>query len=117
MVKKESFLVKETVYLLLCLKNALRNCIILGKKIASVHFLRYEHSLSHGNTYDFFEVPQPRAVVKKNDTSLVINSDEHLTRTANDVTDAAKNCTAEDREINNRADITNKEEIRNYSKC
>jgi hypothetical protein len=27
------------------------------------------------------------------------------------VTDAAKNCTAEDREINNRTDITNKEKI------
>ena len=46
-----------------------------------------------------------------NDTSLVINSDEHLTRAVNDVTDAAKNCTAEDREINNRTDITNKEKI------
>ena len=66
--------------------------------------------LSHGNTYDFYEVPQPKNK-RNNDTSLDNNSDEHLTRTVNDVTDAAKNCTAEDREINNRTDITNKEEI------
>ena len=55
--------------------------------------------LSHGNTYDFYEVPQPKNK-RNNDTSLDNNSDEHLTRTVNDVTDAAKNCTAEDREIN-----------------
>ena len=46
-----------------------------------------------------------------NDTSLVINSDEPLTRAVNDVTDAVKSCTPEDREINNRTDITNKEKI------
>lgn len=67
--------------------------------------------LSHGNTYDFYEVPQPRTVRDLNDTSLDNNSDEPLTRAVNDVTDAAKNCTAEDREINNRTDITNKEKI------
>ena len=67
--------------------------------------------LSHGNTYDFYEVPQPRAVRDLNDTSLVINSDEPLTRAVNEVTDAVKSCTPEDREINNSANSINNESI------
>ena len=65
--------------------------------------------LSHGNTYDFYEVPQPRAVRDLNDTSLVINSDEPLTRAVNEVTDAVKSCTASNREINNSENSINNE--------
>ena len=46
-----------------------------------------------------------------NDTSLVINSDEPLTRAVNEVTDAVKSCTPEDREINNSANSINNESI------
>ena len=67
--------------------------------------------LSHGNTYDFYEVPQPRAVRDLNDTSLVINSDEHLTTAVNEVTDAVNLCTASNREINNSANSINNESI------
>ena len=49
--------------------------------------------LSHGNTYDFYEVPHPRAVRDLNDTSLVNNSDEPLTRAVNEVTNAVKDYT------------------------
>ena len=64
---------------------------------------------SHGNTYDFYEVPQQRAVRDLNDTSLVINSDEPLTRAVNDVTDAVNLCTASNREINNSENSINNE--------
>lgn len=67
--------------------------------------------LSHGNTYDFYEVPQPRAVRDLNDTSLVINSDDHLTTAVNEVTDAVNLCTASNREINNSANSINNESI------
>jgi hypothetical protein len=64
--------------------------------------------LSHGNTYDFYEVPQPKNK-RKNDTSLDSEIKNEDTRAVNEVTDAVKNCTAEDIEINNRTDSTNKE--------
>lgn len=65
--------------------------------------------LSHGNTYDFYEVPQPKNK-RKNDTSLDSEIKNEDTRAVNEVTDAVKNCTAEDIEINNRTDSTNKEQ-------
>ena len=64
---------------------------------------------SHGNTYDFFEVPQPRAVVKKNDTSLVNDFSNVCPTTVNEVTDAVNLCTASNREINNKREIINNE--------
>ena len=66
---------------------------------------------SHGNTYDFFEVPQPRAVVKKNDTSLVNDFSNVCPTTVNEVTDAVNLCTASNREINNSANSINNESI------
>ena len=66
---------------------------------------------SHGNTYDFFEVPQPRAVVKKNDTSLVNDFSNVCPTAVNEVTDAVNLCTASNREINNSANSINNESI------
>ena len=66
---------------------------------------------SHGNTYDFFEVPQPRAVVKKNDTSLVNDFSNVCPTTVNEVTDAVNLCTENIREINNKREIINNENI------
>ena len=67
--------------------------------------------LSHGNTYDFYEVPQPRAVRNYNDnnTRLGYNVDNDNPGDVNDVTDAVNLCTADNREINNSEnDINNK---------
>ena len=64
---------------------------------------------SHGNTYDFFEVPQPRAVVKKNDTSLVNDFSNVCPTAVNEVTDAVNLCTENIREINNKREIINNE--------
>ena len=64
---------------------------------------------SHGNTYDFFEVPQPRAVVKKNDTSLVNDYSNACPRAVIEVTDDVNLCTADNREINNSVDTINNE--------
>jgi hypothetical protein len=64
---------------------------------------------SHGNTYDFFEVPQPRAVVKKNDTSLVNDFSNVCPTAVNEVTDAVNLCTASNREINNSENSINNE--------
>ena len=68
--------------------------------------------LSHGNTYDFYEVPQPRAVRNYNDnnTSLGHNVDNDNPRAVNDVTDAVKSSPAGDREINNTQNIINNDE-------
>ena len=66
---------------------------------------------SHGNTYDFFEVPQPRAVVKKNDTSLVNDFSNVCPTAVNEATDAVNLCTADNREINNSENVINNESI------
>ena len=64
---------------------------------------------SHGNTYDFFEVPQPRAIVKKNDTSLVNDYSNACPRAVIEVTDDVNLCTADNREINNSENVINNE--------
>lgn len=64
---------------------------------------------SHGNTYDFYEVPQQRAVRDLNDTSLVNDYDNVCPVAVNDVTDAVKLCPAENREINNSENSINNE--------
>ena len=55
--------------------------------------------LSHGNTYEFYEVPQPRATQNVSKTSLAINFDDEDPTAVNDMTDAAKTCPSESREI------------------
>lgn len=62
---------------------------------------------SHGNTYDFYETPQPRAVVKKNDTSLVNDFSNVCPTAVNEVTDAVNLCTENIREINNSENVIN----------
>ena len=57
---------------------------------------------SHGNTYDFYEVPQPRTVRVLSNTSLGHNFDDEQTALGNGFTAAVQNQTAGDREINNR---------------
>ena len=59
--------------------------------------------LSHGNTYDFYEVPQSRM----NNTSLVNGSDKDCPTAVNDMTNAAKTCPSESREINNSENVIN----------
>jgi hypothetical protein len=66
---------------------------------------------SHGNTYDFYEVPKPRAVRVLSNTGLGHNFDEEYTALENGFTAAVQNQTAEDREINNREDGINTEAI------
>ena len=61
--------------------------------------------LSHGNTYDFYEVPQSRM----NNTSLVISSDNDCPTAVDDMTDAVKTCPSESREINNSENVINNE--------
>lgn len=65
---------------------------------------------SHGNIYDFYEVPQPRAVIKKNEASLVINFEDDCPRAVDDMADAAKTCPSESIEINNSENVINNEE-------
>ena len=67
--------------------------------------------LSHGNTYDFYEVPQPQAKQNVNKTSLAINFDDEEPTAVNDMTDAVKNIPTEDREINNSENVINNESI------
>lgn len=69
--------------------------------------------LSHGNTYDFYEVPIPRGAHNNNDnnTSLGKVSDTDLPTAVNDMTDAVKNIPTEDREINNSENVINNESI------
>ena len=69
--------------------------------------------LSHGNTYDFYEVPQPRAVRNYNDnnTSLGYNVYNDNPRAVNEITDAVNLCTADNREINNSTNAINNDKI------
>ena len=66
---------------------------------------------SHGNTYDFYEVPQPRAVRVLSNTGLGHSFDEEYTALENGFTAAVQNQTAKDREINNREDGINNDGI------
>ena len=63
--------------------------------------------LSHGNTYDFYEVPQARTSQSVNNTSLVNTSDNDCPTAVDDITDAAKTCPSESREINNSENVIN----------
>lgn len=62
---------------------------------------------SHGNTYDFYEMPQPRAVIKKNETSLVNNFEDDGSTAVDDMTVAVKTCPSESIEINNSENVIN----------
>jgi hypothetical protein len=66
---------------------------------------------SHGNTYDFYEVPQPRTVRVVSEPSLGHNFDEECPTTGKGMTAAVQNQTAEDREINNSKNGINTESI------
>ena len=61
--------------------------------------------LSHGNTYDFYEVPSQNS--QSVNTSLVNSSDNDCPTAVNDMTDAAKTCPSESREINNSENVIN----------
>ena len=65
--------------------------------------------LSHGNTYDFYEVPQVRSIRSMNNTRLDNDFENDEPRAVNGVTDAVKLCPAEDREINNSENSINNE--------
>lgn len=66
---------------------------------------------SHGNTFDFYEVPRPRTARNNNDTSLehCVNNDQPtaVSNAANDVNIKP----TEDREINNTQNDINNESI------
>lgn len=66
---------------------------------------------SHGNTYDFYEVPQPRAVRVVSEPSLGHNFDEECPTTGKGMTAVVQNQTAGDREINNSENGINTEAI------
>ena len=65
--------------------------------------------LSHGNTYDFYEVPQKRNT-QNNDTSLAHNDNDDCPVIVSDATGAVKSRPTEDREINNSENVINNEE-------
>ena len=65
--------------------------------------------LSHGNTYDFYEVPQPRGARNLNNTSLDYNFEDEQPTAVNDMTEVAKNTPREDIEINNSDFLINNE--------
>ena len=65
--------------------------------------------LSHGNTYDFYEVPQVRSIRSMNNTRLDNDFENDEPRAVDGVTDAVKSCPAEDREINNSENSINNE--------
>ena len=65
--------------------------------------------LSHGNTYDFYEVPQPRGARNLNNTSLGYNFEDEQPTAVNDMTAVAKNTPREDIEINNSDFLINNE--------
>ena len=72
--------------------------------------------LSHGNTFDFYEVPQPRTAIKTNDASLGQCLDNNCTTGVNQIADAAKICPTENREINNSENnINNKDKNIDFS--
>ena len=52
-------------------------------------------------------MPQPQAKQNVNKTSLAINFDDEDPTTVNDMTDAAKTCPSESREINNSENVIN----------
>jgi len=66
---------------------------------------------SHGNTFDFYETPQPRAVQTMREASLGHFFDEECPTTDNDLTNVAKNYPTEDIEINNRQNGINNSDI------
>ncbi|MBR5279286.1 MAG: hypothetical protein IKU23_08555 [Clostridia bacterium] len=66
---------------------------------------------SHGNTYDFYEVPQPRAVRVVSEPSLGHSFDGECPTTGKGMTAVVQNQTAGDREINNREIGINTEAI------
>ena len=66
---------------------------------------------SHGNTYDLYEIPQARTVIKKNETSLVNDFSNVCPTAVNEVTDAVNLCTENIREINNKREIINNDNI------
>ena len=65
--------------------------------------------LSHGNTYDFYEVPQKRNI-QNNNTSLAYDDSDDCPVIVNDATGAVKSRPTEDREINNSENVINNEE-------
>lgn len=72
--------------------------------------------LSHGNTFDFYEVPQPRTAIKTNDASLGLCIDNNCTASVNQTANAAKTCPPENREINNSENsINNKDKNIDFS--
>ena len=66
--------------------------------------------LSHGNTYDFYEVPQKRNIQNNNDTSLAYDYNDDYPVIVEDATRAVKNRPTGDREINNSENVINNEE-------
>ena len=68
---------------------------------------------SHGNTYEFFEIPQPRAVTTQNGTSPVTTLDESCTASDNTQPPPVKECTVEDIEINNSTETQINSDINN----
>ena len=67
--------------------------------------------LSHGNTYDFYEVPQPRPEQKANDPSLGNTIQNEMPTADSDVTDTVKSSPTEEIEINNSRNVINNENI------
>ena len=66
---------------------------------------------SHGNTFDFYETPQPRAVQTMREASLGHFFDEECPTTDNDLTNVVINQPTEDIEINNRQNGINNNDI------
>ena len=66
---------------------------------------------SHGNTYDFYEVPQPRAVHSVSEASLGHCDEKECATPVKGMTDVVINHPSRDREINNRENGINMEGI------
>jgi|GEM_PF-490178 len=66
---------------------------------------------SRGNTFDFYEVPQPRGVYSASNASLGHSFDEECPTTDKGITNAVVNHPIEDREINNSQNVINTEAI------
>lgn len=56
---------------------------------------------SHGNNYDFYEVPKPREEKQDNQPSDDNNNENELSADVNDITAVVKSSSTQNREINN----------------
>ena len=62
---------------------------------------------SHGNTYDFYEVPMLNNSKNMNNTSLDNSNSNEVTRDVNEMPNAVPVCPLEDIEINNMENFIN----------